>query len=145
MAITSASAPDAAPRKQTLSGNYIDFTGAGSAWAQQYLPDLMEKEAEIFGKRTVAGFLSQVGAEEASNSDRVVWSEQGRLHLSYKATYTSTHVLTITKDIDGNALTTNSGIRVGDTVVVTSSVGNTAKCHVQAVDDSNNQITMYPY
>jgi hypothetical protein len=30
MAITSASAPDAAPRKQTLSGNYIDFTGAGS-------------------------------------------------------------------------------------------------------------------
>jgi hypothetical protein len=145
MAITSASAPDAAPRKQTLSGNYIDFTGAGSAWAQQYLPDLMEKEAEIFGKRTVAGFLSQVGAEEASNSDRVVWSEQGRLHLSYKATYTSINILTITKDIDGNALTTNSGIRVGDTVVVTSSVGNTAKCHVQAVDDSNNQITMYPY
>ena len=28
MAITSASAPDAAPRKQTLSGNYVDFTGA---------------------------------------------------------------------------------------------------------------------
>ena len=145
MAITSASAPDAAPRKQTLSGNYIDFTGAGSAWAQQYLPDLMEKEAEIFGKRTVAGFLSQVGAEEASNSDRVVWSEQGRLHLSYKATYTSTHILTITKDIDGNALTTNSGIRVGDTVVVTSSAGNTAKCHVQAVNDATNAITMYPY
>ena len=62
MAISSASAPDAAPQKVTLSGNYVDFTGSGSAWAQQYLPDLMEKEAEIFGNRTISGFLSQVGA-----------------------------------------------------------------------------------
>ena len=144
MAITSASAPDAAPRKQTLSGNYVDFTGAGSAWAQQYLPDLMEKEAEIFGKRTISGFLAQVGAEEASNSDRVAWSEQGRLHLTYTALYTSTHVLTIENDIDGNDITAGEhGIRVGDTVIVTSSAGNTAKCHVQGI--SGNAITMYPY
>ena len=45
----------------------------------------MEKEAEVFGPRTISGFLSQVGAEEAMASDQVVWSEQGRLHLSYKA------------------------------------------------------------
>ena len=83
MAITSASGPDAAPRKQTLASNYVDFTSSATeGWAQQYLPDLMEKEAEIYGKRTIAGFLSQVGAEEASNSDRVIWSEQGRLHLA---------------------------------------------------------------
>ena len=146
MAITSASAPDAAPQKVTLSGNYIDFTGAGSAWAQQYLPDLMEKEAEIFGKRTISGFLSQIGAEEPSNSDRVAWSEQGRLHMSYTATYVSTHVLAIVNDIDGNTIgTAEHGIRVGDTVIVTSSVGNTAKCHVQAVATGSNQITMYPY
>ena len=146
MAITSASAPDAAPQKVTLSGNYIDFTGAGSAWAQQYLPDLMEKEAEIFGKRTISGFLSQIGAEEPSQSDRVAWSEQGRLHLSYTATYVSTHVLAIVNDIDGNTIgTAEHGIRVGDTVIVTSSVGNTAKCHVQAVATGSNQITMYPY
>jgi hypothetical protein len=144
MAITSASAPDAAPQKVTLSGNYVDFTGSGSAWAQQYLPDLMETEAEIFGNRTIAGFLSRIGAEEASNSDRVAWSEQGRLHLSYTAVYTSTHVLTIENDIDGNDVAAGThGIRVGDTVIVTSSVGNTAKCHVQGV--SNNAITMYPY
>ena len=87
MAITSASGIDAAPRQQTLSTNYIDFTSAATeGWAQQYLPDLMEKEAEIYGKRTIAGFLSQVGAEESSTSDRVIWSEQGRLHLAYKAT-----------------------------------------------------------
>ena len=41
-----------------------------------------EKEAEVFGNRTVSGFLSQVGAEEAMSSDQVVWSEQGRLHIS---------------------------------------------------------------
>ena len=43
----------------------------------------MEKEAEVFGPRTISGFLSQVGAEEAMTADQVVWSEQSRLHLSY--------------------------------------------------------------
>ena len=81
MAITSASAPDAAPRKQTLSTNYIDFTDGSTGWEQQYLPDLIEQESEIFGKRTIAGFLSQIGAEEPSQSDRVVWSEQHQAHL----------------------------------------------------------------
>ena len=47
-----------APQKQTLSNNYIDFTAQATAgWAQQYLPDLMEKEAEVFGPRTISGFL----------------------------------------------------------------------------------------
>ena len=80
----------AAPQKQTLQSNYIDFTAQATAgWAQQYLPDLMEKEAEVFGPRTISGFLSQVGAEEAMTSDQVVWSEQGRLHLSYKGNVNS--------------------------------------------------------
>ena len=49
----------AAPLKQTLTTNYIDFTsGTTAGWAQQYLPDLMEKEAEVFGKRTISGFLA---------------------------------------------------------------------------------------
>ena len=35
----------AASLQQALSTNYIDFTHADTAgWAQQYLPDLMEKE-----------------------------------------------------------------------------------------------------
>ena len=73
-----------APLKQTLITNYIDFTANGNGWAQQYLPDLMEAEAEVFGNRTISGFLAQVGAEEAMSADQVIWSEQGRLHLSYK-------------------------------------------------------------
>ena len=67
MAITGASNTVPAPIQQTLSSNYIDFATLGSSdgWAQQYLPDLMEAEAEVFGNRTISGFLSQVGAEEA--------------------------------------------------------------------------------
>jgi len=112
-----------ASQQQTLASNYIDFTSAGTAgWAQQYLPDLMEKEAEVFGPRTISGFLSQVGAEESMTSDQVIWSEQSRLHLSYVCTVDAdgdtNGTLTITTDIDGNALTTTHGIRVNDIVLI---------------------------
>ena len=52
MAITAGSNLNSvpAPGKQTLSSNYIDFTATATAgWAQQYLPDLMEKElSQVF-------------------------------------------------------------------------------------------------
>ena len=106
----------AAPQQQALASNYIDFTDGSTGWEQQYLPDLMEKESAVFGNRTVSGFLSQVGAEEASASDQVVWSEQSRLHLSYVCTVDAdgdtNGTLTITTDIDGNAITTTHGIRL---------------------------------
>jgi hypothetical protein len=54
----------------------------------------MEQEAEVFGPRTISGFLAQVGAEEAMSADQVVWSEQGRLHLSYVQQLTLTIVNT---------------------------------------------------
>ena len=76
------SVPSAKP--MTLATNYIDFTnGDTNGWAQQYLPDLIEQEAEVFGNRTIGGFLEMVGAEMPMTSDQVIWSEQGRLHLSY--------------------------------------------------------------
>ncbi len=134
-----------APQKQTLASNYIDFATAGSSdgWAQQYLPDLMEKEAEVFGNRTISGFLSQVGAEESMTSDQVVWSEQGRLHLSYKGTLaTDTSVVTITHDIDGNALTTTHGVRLNDQVVVATAEG-AVKTFVTAI--SGAAVTCRPY
>ena len=121
-----------APLQQALVSNYIDFTAAGTAgWAQQYLPD-MEKEAEVFGNRTISGFLSQVGAEESMSSDQVVWSEQGRLHLSYVATMSNVTAkadataggqIQIVSDIDGNTGTTvystnDHGIRVNDMLLM---------------------------
>jgi len=113
----------AASQQQTLSSNYLDLAStSGQGWAQQYLPDLMEKEAEIFGNRTISGFLSQVGAEEAMTADQVVWSEQSRLHLSYVCTVDAdgdtNGTLTITTDIDNNALTTTHGIRTNDVVLI---------------------------
>ena len=85
MSITQSGANGVAlPTKQTLSTNYIDFTSnTTKGWFQQYVPDLIEKEAEVFGNRTIGGFLEMVGAEEPSTADQVVWSEQGRLHLKY--------------------------------------------------------------
>ena len=150
-----------APQKQTLASNYVDFTSDG--WSQQYLPDLMEKEAEVFGNRTISGFLAQVGAEEAMASDQVVWSEQGRLHLAYQGTIqsgtdTATAVdsittnaggeIRITKDIDGNAITNNStsyahGIRVNDMLLIADSQA-TVQALVTSIE-SNGDINVTPY
>jgi len=149
MAITSASGIDAAPRKQTLASNYVDFTSADTeGWAQQYLPDLMEKEAEVYGKRTIAGFLAQVGAEEPSAADRVIWSEQGRLHLAYTAKYKDgNNSYVIENDIDGNTVGADHGIRVGDMVIM-SVAGATAKGYVSGVDpdgDDDDEIRVLSY
>ena len=145
----------AAPTKQTLQTNYLDFTSGSNDWAQQYLPDLMEKEAEVFGPRTISGFLSQVGAEEAMTSDQVVWSEQGRLHLSYKGHIASgddqitgtNNGLTfeIDTDIDGNAVGTSSidhGVRVSDMVLI-ADANATVRGIVTEV--SNDQVAVALY
>jgi len=130
--------------KQTLGSAYLDFTSAATkGWAQQYLPDLIEEESEVFGNRTIAGFLEKVGAEESMSSDQVVWSEQGRLHLSYKAnTSGNANEVVIAKDVDGNGVTTAHGIRVGDTVLV-SDADASAKCYVSNVTGAT--VTCLPY
>jgi len=151
MAITPGGSLNVTPSaiRTTLESNYIDFTSGTNDWSQQYLPDLMEKEAEVFGKRTVAGFLNQVGAEEAMSSDQVVWSEQGRLHLTYTATANSAagQVVTITDHIDTNAAYANHhhGIRVGDTVLL-AHAGGTIRCYVSDADSgTDSAITCLPY
>jgi len=134
-----------ASAKATLSSNYIDFTSSATkGWAQQYLPDLMEKEAEVFGNRTISGFLAQVGAEEAMTSDQVVWSEQGRLHLSYTGTINNTNgEFTVSKDIDGNTVASGEhGIRINDMCIVATAEG-TIKCLCTAV--TATIATLLPY
>ena len=155
--------------QQAASSNYLDLNSS-TGWAQQYLPDLMEKEAEVFGPRTISGFLSQVGAEEAMTADQVNWSEQGRLHLSYKGKIVTgdtndgadagngvTTMVTIEEDMDGNAKTTDHGIRVNDTVIIANAAGvhkclvvtaaaNTATIDVSAygsalIADSNGSLS----
>jgi hypothetical protein len=126
------------------SQNYLDIQNNG--WAQQYLPDLMEKEAEVYGKRTISGFLSQVGAEEAMSADQVIWSEQGRLHLSYECDMVdvTASTINITKDIDGVAQTTTHGIRVGDQVLIAGG-GQTVTARVSVAAAGAQVITVQPY
>ena len=146
-----------APQRQTLETNYIDFTN--STWAQQYLPDLMEKEAEVFGPRTISGFLSQVGAEESMTADQVIWSEQGRLHLSFKGKIATgdtnaganiqtgaTTRVTIEADIDETSgfTATAHGIRVNDTVIVANAAG-VHKCLVVTAASGSATIDVAPY
>ena len=70
--------------KSLYTGNYIDFTaGTFNQWSQQFLPDIYEKEVEIYGNRTIAGFLKMMSAEMPSTSDQIIWTEQGRLHTRY--------------------------------------------------------------
>jgi len=161
MALTPGGSLNSVPASQAvaLTSNYIDFTAAGTAgWAQQYLPDLMEKEAEVFGNRTVSGFLSQVGAEESMTSDQVIWSEQGRLHLSYEGEIRHLTAMSgttalgtgaggqlgIINDIDGNALTTTNGIRVNDMLLVSDSA-TTQRLIVMGFGATNNIVDVAPY
>ena len=159
MAITAGTNLNSVPSatKQTLATNYLDLAGTtGEGWAQQYVPDLMEQEAEVFGPRTISGFLSQVGAEESMTADQVVWSEQSRLHLSYKGHIANATQQTgnsneeggtfeIDTDIDGNAVGTSAidhGVRVNDMVLVADESA-TARGIVTAV--SNDQISIALY
>ena len=151
MAITSNYTPTPAPMKQTLASAYLDFTtGSGLDWSQQYVPDLMEKEAEVFGQRTISGFLSQVGAEESMTADQVVWSEQSRLHLSYTVTTAGTGTtFTVTNDADGTSATTGTystgdhGIRAGD-MVIFADANATLKVFVVSVA-ADGTCTCTPY
>jgi hypothetical protein len=69
------------PVKGLFGDNYLSL--ADMTWAQQFLPEVYEKEVERYGNRTISGFLRMVGAEMPMASDQVIWSEQGRLHIAY--------------------------------------------------------------
>ena len=103
--------------KMTTAGSYLDIQNDG--WAKQYLPELYEKEVERYGNRTVAGFLKMAGAEMPLQSDQIIWSEQGRLHIAYQATVaTGTGALSQIKDIDNTGGSDIAhALRIGNTVV----------------------------
>ena len=72
--------------KNLYNGNYINFTdGTVNQWAQQFMPDLYKQIAPIYGNnQSIAGFLKMVtNGEMSSNSDQIIWQEEGRLHTRY--------------------------------------------------------------
>ena len=135
---------------QTLWGdNYLSFDSStgGGTFAQQFLPEIYEKEVERFGKRTVSGFLKMVGAEMPLASDQVIWSEQGRLHVAYDGG--DAHIGADSGDAAANSIDLPAGhlVQVNDTIIVvnnnSSRLNNTLKCFVSAVN--GNTITAQPY
>ena len=109
------------PTKGSLfQNNYItDFN-----FTKQFLPDVYEKEAEIYGNRSISSFLRMVSAEMPSTSDEIRWVEQGRLHVAYNdvALVASTGVFTVTHPAnpDGTAFAASgaAAIRAGQTIMV---------------------------
>ena len=131
------------PERVALPQNYItDFN-----FLNQYLPDTYEKEFERYGNRSVSSFLRMVGAELPSASDKIIWAEQGRLHMKYANVLTSTvasvaDTLTVTLPSG----TTVLGIKPGMTILVDDNAGAAAeKGIVTAVDYTNSVITVAYY
>src|SRR5210317_2338991 len=138
-------------KKMTLDSNYLDIQNNG--WAQQYLPELYEQEVDRYGNRTISGFLAMLSAEMPLQSDQVIWSEQGRLHLAYTGTLDTTNgAITSILNIDTGASETHA-VRKGATVVAT--VGTVASQVVfkaivtvgldSAVSGSDTTLTIKPY
>lgn len=120
-----------APEKTLANENYLG--SAAYTFAQQYLPDLYEKEFERYGNRSIASFLRMVSAELPCQSDLIKWSEQGRLHV--RATGTVTNATTIA--------VTGHNFRKNQTVVVTHA-DREFKCLITDAS-ADNSIDVAPY
>jgi hypothetical protein len=126
-------------KKLALENNYLDFTGSGNDFAQQYLPELYEQEVERYGNRTLSGFLRMVGAEMPMTSDQVVWSEQNRLHIAYNAVQiqqggaSASQASLVTINMTGTG-TTIGAVRTGQTILISDNATGlvTQKCLVVA-------------
>ena len=117
------------PVKGLFADNYIPL--ADMNFTQQFLPEVYEKEVERYGKRTVGGFLRMVGAEMPMASDRIVWSEQGRLHIAYDTVNSNSGGSTIT--LTGLPTGTDTSlIGVGQTLVISNGTV-TAKARVDSM------------
>lgn len=66
--------------KVQLPTNYVSYYDFSS----QYMPDTHEEMASRYGKQSVSGGIYLLGAEVPSNSDKFIWTEEGRLHTVYK-------------------------------------------------------------
>ncbi len=110
---------------QALNSNYLSFTDAtgGGTFAKQYLPELYEAEVERYGNRTIGGFLRMVGAEMPMTSDQVVWSEQNRLHVSYKDVTIGTGAGNLAKLNITTGVGNECAIKVNQTIVVQGATG----------------------
>ena len=122
-------------RRETLSGNYLNWADGTSDFAQQYLPELYEQEVERYGNRTLSGFLRMVGAEMPMTSDQVIWSEQNRLHVAYNNCNIASVGVVHTLTINLTAPAVNQALKVNQTVLLADNATGllTEKCIVSSI------------
>lgn len=65
--------------KTVRKSNYISLFDFSS----QEAPETHDEIANIYGKQSVSGMLYKLGAEAGFASDKVIWTEEGRLHTVY--------------------------------------------------------------
>jgi hypothetical protein len=129
-------------RRQTLSGNYLNWADGTSDFAQQYLPELYEQEVERYGNRTLSGFLRMVGAEMPMTSDQVIWSEQNRLHVAYnQVACTGANQLTVTL----TAPATIAAVKVNQTILVSDNATGLITQKAIVTNVALGVITATPY
>jgi hypothetical protein len=135
------------PTKTLYGDNYLSFdsSSGGGTFAQQFLPEIYEKEIERFGKRTVSGFLKMVGAEMPLASDQVIWSEQGRLHVAYDDA-ASGEAVNIA-DASANTITLPNGnlVKDNDTIIVSNLTGGKVLKCIVVSGGGTGTITVAPY
>ena len=113
--------------KNLYAGNYLDFfnlANGASQWAQQFLPDVYDKEVEIYGNRTISGFLKMVSAEMPSTSDQIIWLEQGRLHTRYVGVGIPTAAAAAGATVRLTASTTDDQLPGGSLTITTEGASN---------------------
>lgn len=133
------------PVKAAFADNYLALSDMD--FTQQFLPEVYEKEVERYGKRTVGGFLRMVGAEMPMASDRIVWSEQGRLHISFDDCTVDGNANGTVTFVDGagtdTAVNRSKLFAVGMTVVIAQG-SIVLKARVSAAPGTGT-ITVQPY
>jgi hypothetical protein len=65
--------------KAQAQTNYISLFD----YSSQFLPETHDEIAQIYGSQSVTGMLYMMGAESSFASDKVIWTEEGRLHAVY--------------------------------------------------------------
>lgn len=65
--------------KSVLKSNYISLFD----YSSQEAPETHDEIANIYGKQSVSGMLYKLQAESGFASDKVIWTEEGRLHTVY--------------------------------------------------------------
>lgn len=143
MAGTLGGSPSLTPSstKAVLSSNYL--SSADFNFLNQYLPDTVKDDFEVYGNRSVASFLRLVGAEEPSASDLIKWSEQGRLHTKYTGVATTGAVSSGTQTFDIGSGT--CVFRVGQVVILSSATAGKLEKGVITALPAADQFTVAYY